>query len=171
MFRHCKRLIHVVPRRGSMLHQQHVPLRRNIWGWYRPSDFRAMLRDVDRRMERFERDFIEPFSFRRLSPQSIPIQGVVQRGDVYRISVNMDGFKPEDITISLKENTLTIEGKINKKMDDGSKFQQECTREMTLPDDVDESSLKTFLGADGILSIEADYKPDRKSKEIPVSRQ
>jgi len=36
---------------------------------------------------------------------------------------------------------------------------------------VDVSSLKSFLGADGILSIEADYKSGRKPKEIPVSRQ
>jgi hypothetical protein len=42
---------------------------------------------------------------------------------------------------------------------------------MTLPDDVDASSLKSFLGADGILSIEAAYKSDSKPKEIPVSRQ
>jgi len=130
-----------------------------------------MLRDVDRTMEKFERDFIESFPFRRLTPQSIPIQGVVQRGDVYRINVSMNGFKPEEITISLKENTLTVEGKMDRKMDDGSKFQQESTREMTLPDDVDVSSLKSFLGADGILSIEADYKSGRKPKEIPVSRQ
>lgn len=122
-------------------------------------------------MERFERDVIESFPFRRLTPQSIPIQGVVQRGDVYRINVSMDGFKPEEITISLKENTITVEGKMDRKMDDGSRFQQECTREMTLPDDVDATSLKSFLGADGILSIEADYKPDRKAKEIPVSRK
>jgi HSP20 family molecular chaperone IbpA len=83
----------------------------------------------------------------------------------------MDGFKPEEITISLKGNTLTVEGKMDRKMDDGSKFQQECTREMTLPDDVDASSLKSFLGPDGILSIEAAYKTDKKPKEIPVSRQ
>ena len=163
----------MVPYRGSMLHQQlhHVPVKRNIWGWHRPSDYRAMLRDVDRTMEKFERDLIESFPFRRLTPQSIPIQGVVQRGDVYRLNVSMDGFKPEEITISLKENTLTVEGKTNRKMDDGSRFQQECTREMTLPDDVDVTSLKSFLGADGILSIEADFKSDRKSKEIPVSRK
>jgi HSP20 family molecular chaperone IbpA len=119
----------------------------------------------------FERDLIEHFPFRRLSPHSIPIQGVVQRGDVYRINVDVDGFKPEEISISLRDNTLTIEAKVDRKMDDGSKFQQECSREMTLPDAVDETSLKAFLGADGILSIEASYKSDRKQKEIPVSRQ
>lgn len=122
-------------------------------------------------MEKFERDLLESFPFRRLTPQSIPIQGVVQRGDAYRLNVSMDGFKPEEITITIKENTLTVEGKMDRKMDDGSRFQQECTREMTLPDDVDATSLKSFLGADGILSIEADYKSDRKSKEIPVSRK
>jgi HSP20 family molecular chaperone IbpA len=83
----------------------------------------------------------------------------------------MEGFKPEEITISLKGNTLTVEGKMDRKMDDGSKYQQEITREMTLPDDVDETSLKSMFGADGFLSIEAAYKPDRKPKEIPVSRQ
>jgi HSP20 family molecular chaperone IbpA len=122
-------------------------------------------------MEKFERDVIESFPFRRLSPHSIPIQGVVQRGDAYRINVNMEGFKPEEISISLKGNTVTVEGKMDRKMDDGSKFQQVSAREMTLPDDVDETSLKSFLGADGILSIEAAYKPDSKPKEIPVSRQ
>jgi HSP20 family molecular chaperone IbpA len=119
----------------------------------------------------FERDLIEHFPFRRLSPHSIPIQGVVQRGDVYRINVDVDGVKPEEISISLRGNTLTVETKIDRKMGDGSKFQQECSREMTVPDDVDETTLKSFLGADGILSIEAAYKSDRRPKEIPVSRQ
>jgi HSP20 family molecular chaperone IbpA len=94
----------------------------------------------------------------------------VQSGDVYRINVDVDGFKPEEITISLKENILTIQAKMERKAEDGSKFQQEFTRELSLPENVDPTSLKSFLGNDGVLNIEASYKPEVKPKEIPVSR-
>jgi HSP20 family molecular chaperone IbpA len=121
-------------------------------------------------MERFERDIIDHFPFRRLLPRSIPIQGVVQRGDVYRVNVDVDGFKPEEINISIKENTIIIGAKMERQAEDGSKFQQEFRREMTLPEEVDPSTLKSFLANDGVLSIEASYKSEAKQKEIPVSR-
>jgi HSP20 family molecular chaperone IbpA len=132
---------------------------------------RSVFRDIDRAVERFERDMIDHFPFRRLLPRSIPIQGVIQRGDVYRVNVDVDGFKPEEINISVKENTLVIGAKMERKSEDGSKFQQEFTREMALPEEVDLTTLKSFLGNDGVLSIEASYKSEAKAKEIPVSRE
>jgi HSP20 family molecular chaperone IbpA len=126
---------------------------------------------MDKALERFEKDMIDHFPFSRLLPRPIPIQGVVQSGDVYRFNVDVHGFKPEEIKISVKENNLVIGAKMERKGEDGSKFQQEFTREITLPEEVDPTSLKSFLGNDGVLSIEASYKPDAKSKEIPVSRE
>ncbi|PNF32626.1 hypothetical protein B7P43_G17929, partial [Cryptotermes secundus] len=171
MFHHCKRLIPIVPWRGFLVNQQHPgPVIRNFWSLYRPSDMRSVFRDMDKALERFERDVIDHFPFRRILPRSIPIQGIVQRGDVYRVNVDVDGFKPEEINISMKDNILVIRARMERKGEDGSKFQQEFTREMTLPEEVDPTSLKSFLGNDGVLSIEASYKPEAKPKEIPVSR-
>ncbi|KDR22816.1 stress-induced protein 1-like [Zootermopsis nevadensis] len=173
MLRHCKRLVPMVPLRRFVLHQQNPcnrPTVRSLWSPHRRSDFGSVFRDLDRTFERLERDFIEHFPFRRFFPRSIPIQGVVQSGDLYRINIDVDGFKPEEISISLKENIITIQAKMERKAEDGNKLQQEFTREMSLPDNVDLSSLKTFLGIDGVLNIEASYKPDVKPKEIPVSR-
>lgn len=162
----------MVPWRGFLVNQQHPgPVIRNFWSLYRPSGVRSVFRDIDRAMERFEKDMIDHFPFRRLLPRSIPIQGVIQRGDVYRVNVDVDGFKPEEINISMKENTLVIGAKMERKSEDGSKFQQEFTREMTLPEEVDLTTLKSFLGNDGVLSIEASYKSEAKPKEIPVSRE
>jgi HSP20 family molecular chaperone IbpA len=156
--------------RGFLVNQQYpVPVIRNFWSLYRPSDMRSVFRDVERAVERFERDMIDHFPFRR--PRSIPIQGVVQRGDVYRVNVDVDGFKPEEINISVKENALVIGAKMERKAEDGSKFQQEFTREMTLPEEVDLTTLKSFLSNDGVLSIEASYKSEAKPKEIPVNRE
>jgi crystallin alpha B len=129
-----------------------------------------VFRELDRAVDRLERDFIDHFPFRRLGPRSLPIQGVVQSGDVYRVNVDVNGFKPEEINVSLKEKTLVIQAKMERKAEDGSKFQQEFTREMSLPDNVDPTSLKSFLGNDGNLNIEASYKPEEKPKEIPVNR-
>lgn len=162
----------MVSRRGFLVNQQHPgPVIRNFWSLYRPSDMRSVFRDMDKALERFERDVIDHFPFRRILPRSIPIQGIVQRGDVYRVNVDVDGFKPEEINISMKENILVIGARMERKGEDGSKFQQEFTREMTLPEEVDPTSLKSFLGNDGVLSIEASYKPEAKPKEIPVSRE
>ena len=46
---------------------------------------------------------------------------VVLNGDNYEISVNMPGFKKENVNISLDGNVLTIKGVSEKKIDDKEK--------------------------------------------------
>lgn len=169
MFQHCKRALPLVPR--LLVQQQHQhPVPRYIWNLARPADFRYVARDMDRAMERFERELVDFFPFRRhFLPRPIAIEGVQQRPDAYHLNIDVQGFKPEEIKVSLKDNIVTIRAKMERTGEDGSKYQQEFSRELTLPENVDPAELKSYL-SDGVLSIEAAYKPEEKPKEIPVSK-
>lgn len=169
MFQHCKKAFPLVPRLLiQRQHQQSLP--RYIWNFGRPVDLRSIVRDMDRAAERFEREVADFFPFRRhFFPRPIAIEGVKQRGDAYHLNFDVQGFKPEEINVSLKDNVLKIQAKMERTGEDGSKYQQEFSRELTLPENVDPAELKSYLH-DGILSIEATYKPEEKPKEIPVSK-
>lgn len=69
---------------------------------------------------------------------------------------------PDDLSVSLKGDIVTIEAKVQKekRCEDGSmtstsKMYQEFKKSFTLPANVDASQLKTVLTADGNLRIEA----------------
>ncbi|KAJ9584188.1 hypothetical protein L9F63_021485 [Diploptera punctata] len=174
MAQHWRKITMQVPWRRLLIHRQNATPIRNFWGFNRPSEFRSLIRDMDRSIERLERELIDKFPFRGLLPRMtmIPIQGVESRSDTFHMNIDVDGYKPEEIKLSLKNNILTIHAKMDRIADDGSKYHQEYTRELTLPENVDLSELKTYLGNNGILRLEAAYKPtlEEKPKEIPVSR-
>ncbi len=80
-------------------------------------------------------------------------------GDKYVINVNIPGSKENNIKVSIKNHTLKVEAKTSNKIDKkGSHFiQQEryignFEREITLPNDADENSLKTKY-VNGVLVI------------------
>lgn len=147
---------------------------RNFWGIPRPNDFRLMLRDVDRQMDHFEREmqsFFRNSPLVSLLPRSVPVEAAETSGNTYRINIDVAGFKPEDIKLSLKDRLLTIEAKMEQKSEDGSRLYQEMSRVYTLPENVEVENLKSLLN-DDILSIEAPLsgKEATKPQEIPISR-
>ncbi|XP_063232261.1 heat shock protein beta-1-like [Bacillus rossius redtenbacheri] len=132
---------------------------------------RSIITDVNRQMERLERDFINFSPLRCLMPRAIPIQGTGAAFDAYRVNIDVQGYKPEEISISLKDGVLSVRAQMERSAEDGSKFYQEVKREFTLPDNIEQRSLKSFLSRDGVLCVEAPFKSEEKSKEIPVSQE
>lgn len=98
----------------------------------------------------------------------MPIEGKETKQDSYRVNIDVQGFKPEDIKISLKEGILKIEAHMDKTAEDGSRFQQSIVREFTLPSNVEQSSVKSLLHEDGVLSIEASLNKQNEPKDIPI---
>jgi HSP20 family molecular chaperone IbpA len=75
---------------------------------------------------------------------------------MHRISLDMSGFKPEDVNVSLKNRQVIIDAKMEEKSDDGHhRMYQEVTRQYTLPENVQVEKLRSLLSDDGVLSIEA----------------
>jgi len=76
--------------------------------------------------------------------------------DKYRISLAVAGFKPEQITVSVHQNTLTISGRVNEKQDNVEYLHRGIAarpfeRRFNLADHVE---VKNASYEDGLLQIE-----------------
>ncbi|KAJ8878936.1 hypothetical protein PR048_019539 [Dryococelus australis] len=155
----------------NLLHKVCLPINdracRNIWGYPLISQ---IVRDIERQTDRLERDFLRFSPLRRLLPRQIPIEGSGVKD--FRLTLDVQGYKPEEIALALKDGVLCIEAKMERSGEDESKFFQAVVkRKFTLPDNIDAGSLKSFMRNDGILTIEASLKPLENPKELPISKE
>ena len=102
--------------------------------------------------------------------------GVVLKDNSYGINLNVDGFQPKDLNVSLKDGVLTVAGKHEEKSEDGARFSsRQFTRSYRLPENVQQEQMKSVLAADGrTLKIEAPItKPaavdQKQAVDIPIA--
>lgn len=134
------------------------------------------MREMDKEMNRVFGDIqrASPIQLPRLiSPldwgrtRDIPVVSTNGDGKVYKLELDMEGMRPEDIKITLKDKELTITARRDDKHDDGSRFVRENTYQYTLPNEINPDTVRSSL-TDGVLIIEAQL-PALESKEIPVN--
>jgi len=121
-------------------------------------------------MEHFDRDMNRFFQRMPLPPRfsrTLPIE-TSEMSDKYTINVDMTGFRPDDIKVSVKDRVLTIRAKMEAKADDGSHLSQQVERQYTLPDSVDMEALRSALSSDGVLTIQAPQALPDPPKDIPI---
>ena len=102
--------------------------------------------------------------------------GVVLKDNSFGVNLNVDGFQPKDINVSLQDGVLTVTGKHEEKSEDGHRFSsRQFTRSYRLPENVQQEQMKSFLAADGrTLKIEAPIvKPTavegKQPQEVPIA--
>lgn len=87
--------------------------------------------------------------------------GVVDKGQ-YRLAVDVHGYKPDELSVSVDGRTLTMTGKHEEKSQDGKHFvSRQFTRSFVVPDQVDIDNLQSSLASDGrVLKVEAPLRPE-----------
>ena len=144
--------------------------------WDPFSDISTAIREIERNTARMERDMDKFWSragIDRFLPTFSKLSPIGTKDGMHRITMDLNGYKPEDVKVSLKDRTLTIEGKYEHQ-DDGNRVYQEWTRRYTLPDNADVSKLKSLLDHDGVLTIEAPSvaaEGKAQPKEIPINKE
>lgn len=147
--------------------------------WPRPIG--SLIRDMDRQMERLEREVLRGLpSLLPAARRALPIDHTVEAGeagDQYRVSVDLAGYRPEEVSLSLDETgrRLTVSARCERRHGDGTRLAQEMTRTITLPESIDADRLTSLLHHDGVLAIEAPFKEQRQRPQaepysIPVTR-
>jgi len=101
--------------------------------------------------------------------------GLVPRDDAFEVKLDVSGFKPEDLNITLQDRTLTITGKQEEKSEDGSCCSSRSfSRSFVFPKNVNIDDMKSCLASDGrTLRVEAplmaiEEKEEKLPKEIPL---
>ena len=124
-------------------------------------EFKKMQEEMNRVFGSFNARFQNDPSFDKFFKDFTvaPSLDMKDMGDKYVINVNIPGSKENNIKVSVKNHILKIEAKASNKVDKkGSHFiRQEryvgnFEREITLPNDADENSLKTNY-VNGVLVI------------------
>lgn len=82
----------------------------------------------------------------------------VSANQAFQVSVQVDGFKPEELSVKVVGDSLVIEGQHEEKENDNSFLHKKMVRRFVLPKSADLESLSSSLSSDGILTVSASKK-------------
>merc|ERR1719481_1976221 len=84
--------------------------------------------------------------------------------DNYKILVNVENFKPEELVIKTIDNTVIVEAKHEEKTPEGRSYStQSLNQSYTLPKGVNPESVTSALSKEGVLTISAPLPKALKS--------
>jgi len=113
---------------------------------------------------------------RRLNTQLSRESGmseITSTKDKFAVNLDVPQFKPEELTVKVADNILTIEAKHEEKEDDHGYIARHFIRKYSIPPHIDSEKLASNLSSEGVLSIEAPKKAtaEAPSKSIPVTHK
>lgn len=84
---------------------------------------------------------------------------------MFQVSLDVQQFKPEELSVRFKEGSVVVEGKHEEKEDVHGFISRQFTRRYELPETVDSNALQASLSSDGVLQL---FAPLRTAKEINI---
>uniref|UniRef100_A0A8D8CWD4 Protein lethal(2)essential for life n=1 Tax=Culex pipiens TaxID=7175 RepID=A0A8D8CWD4_CULPI len=92
----------------------------------------------------------------------------------FQVSVDVQHFKPEEISVKMNENYVTVEGKHEEKQDEQGYVFRHFVRKYQLPEGHDLEKVVSSLSSDGVLTIRAPrlalHEAPAMDRTIPVLR-
>jgi HSP20 family protein len=147
---------------------------------YRPSD---LWMEFDRAFERFRRDFEDllwPSEEERQLPMMreletrMPVIDLEDRGDKYVMTVEVPGFKNDEIEINVWDGSVEVSGCRETKQDEETKgyvrkerASESFYRRMALPEEIKVDDAEASL-QNGILELTLPKKVPKKKKKVAI---
>ncbi|KAF7268279.1 hypothetical protein GWI33_018550 [Rhynchophorus ferrugineus] len=90
--------------------------------------------------------------------------------DKFQANLDVQQFKPEEISVKVNDNVLTIEGKHEEQEDEHGFISRHFVRKYIMPKNCDISRIESKLSSDGILTIMAPTMEETEveHKAIPI---
>ncbi len=153
-----------------------------------PYTSRDMMRDFDRLMDRFYRDFEDFWGIStrfgrdmtsKARESMVPFTGmpsvdIEDQGSNYRLTVDMPGFKKEDVQVEVTEDSITVNAKRTHAEDEQRKnyvrrerSAQTFYRRIPLPEKVRSDDAKASLN-NGVLEVTLPKKEPKETKKLTV---
>lgn len=96
---------------------------------------------------------------------------VVNDKDNFKVSLDVQQFKPEELSVKVVDNFVVVEGKHEERRDNHGFVSRHFTRRYRLPDDCDTSALQTTLSSDGVLQLHAPKKlQEKNARHVPITQ-
>ena len=137
-----------------------------------PITFRSYARPIIRSSPRYCPLVMRIAGHNELSTKSKE-QEVMEKEKDFSMSFDVSSFKPEEISVKVKDRDVIIEAKHEEREDEHGFISRQLTRKFILPDEYDPDTVSTYLNADGKMTIKAlKPRPDIEVKEriIPIKR-
>ncbi|KAI5615579.1 heat shock protein beta-1, partial [Silurus asotus] len=107
---------------------------------------------------------------RALSRQlSSGMSEIKQTQDGWKVSLDVNHFSPEELSVKTKDGVVEIIGKHEERKDEHGFISRSFTRKYTLPPGADAEKITSSLSPEGVLTVEAPLpKPAIQSSEINI---
>ncbi|XP_071439521.1 heat shock protein 23-like [Hetaerina americana] len=121
-------------------------------------------------------DFLRPIipfptnNYNRPSPET----SCVEMGkDGFKMMMDVQHFRPDEITVKQVENSIVVEGKHEETADEHGFVSRHFVRRYELPTGVDAKALTSTLSSDGVLTVTApkiDYSSNENVRTINIEQ-
>ncbi|CAH2236742.1 protein lethal(2)essential for life-like [Pararge aegeria] len=89
----------------------------------------------------------------------------------FHVTMDVQHFAPEEITVKIVDNYVVIEGKHEEKKDEHGFITRQFTRKYALPQDCDPDTVESKLSSDGVLSIIArKIAAAKNERNVPITQ-
>lgn len=98
---------------------------------------------------------------------------ISQTKDGFNISLDVQQFKPDELSVKVVDDCVVVEGKHEERSDEHGHVSRQFTRRYMLPQDVDKQALTTNLSSDGVLQLHAPKLaslPQAGGTNIPIKQ-
>nr|ATY47553.1 small heat shock protein Hsp20.6 [Galeruca daurica] len=103
--------------------------------------------------------------------QQRPASAVTIDKNKFQANFDVQHFKPEEITVRVADNYVTVEAKHEEKQDEHGHIYRHFIRKYKLPDNCDAGRLESRLSTDGVLTVTAPLVGDKtEHRTIPITQ-
>ncbi|XP_022194728.1 alpha-crystallin A chain [Nilaparvata lugens] len=110
--------------------------------------------------------------WRLLESQDSGISNIEEDPDNFKVNLDVQQFKPEEISVKLSDDNIVIEGKHEERKDQHGFISRQFCRRYKLPENVDLQRLESRLSSDGVLQLIApkiiDDSVSNNERRIPI---
>ncbi|XP_023944412.1 protein lethal(2)essential for life-like [Bicyclus anynana] len=91
--------------------------------------------------------------------------------DKWQISVDVQHFAPDEITVKTSAGNIVVEGKHEEKQDEHGFVSRHFVRKFKIPEDTDADAIESRLSSDGVLTVLASRKADthKGERNVPIT--
>nr|AYP00110.1 small heat shock protein 20.1 [Laodelphax striatellus] len=110
--------------------------------------------------------------WRLLDSQDSGISNIEEDKTNFKVNLDVQQSKPEEISVKLSGDDIVIEGKHEERKDQHGFISRQFCRRYKLPQNVDLQKLESRLSSDGVLQLIAPKKIDEASgseRQIPIT--
>ncbi|KAL0276538.1 UNVERIFIED_CONTAM: hypothetical protein PYX00_004093 [Menopon gallinae] len=109
--------------------------------------------------------------WRHIRGKDSGISNIASTNDEFKVNLDVQQFKPEQLSVKVVDNSVVIEGKHEERQDEHGFISRQFQRRYILPESVDPQTVVSSLSSDGVLSISAPKKlppPAQNERVVPI---